>query len=196
MIRTLRWPLFLTVCAALAVGLLAVCSQGPAVGKETARAAAPFSRTTIDLGVVVSDLDKSLAFYTEAIGMQQAGSFQVSAKMAGEVGLTDGAPLDIHVLTLGDGESATKLKLMQVKGAKQPGKPGDNRYIHSQFGFRYLTIYVSDADAALARLRERGIKTVGATPAPIPDDIAPGKLLLTIVRDPDGNLVELIGPKK
>ena len=114
------------------------------------------------------------------------------AAFAKDVGLTS-AQLDVHILVLGKGENATKLKLMQLKGVET--KKSDNSFIHSQTGFRYLTIYINDTTAALARLDKAGVKPIAKTPAEIPKEIAPGAWL-TIIRDPDGNLIELAGPKK
>jgi lactoylglutathione lyase len=152
-----------------------------------------FSRTTIDLGCVVTDLEKSVRFYTEGIGFREVKGFDVPAGLATDAGLTDARPLSIRVLALGDDDSATKLKLMQVAGTLP--RTGDTDFIHSHTGFRYLTIMVADTDAALARLEKLGVKPIAKSPIALPDSLAPG-LHLTCVRDPDGNLVELIGPRK
>jgi len=154
---------------------------------------AAFPRTTIDLGCVVTDLDKSVRFYTEGIGFREAGGFEVPTALAADAGLTDSRPLSIRVLVLGDGPEATKLKLMQVAGTLP--RTGDNEFIHSHTGFRYLTIMVADTDAALARLAKLGVEPIAKAPVALPDGLAPG-LHLSCVRDPDGNLVELIGPRK
>jgi catechol 2,3-dioxygenase-like lactoylglutathione lyase family enzyme len=171
----------------LVLALLA-CSALPCLAAEPAA----FPRTTIDLGCVVSDLDASVRFYTEGIGFRELQGFSVEPPLATDAGLTDAKPLDIRVLTLGDGESATKLKLMHVAGT-EPRK-GDNEFIHSHTGFRYLTIVVADTDAALARLSKLGVKPIAKSPIALPDHLGKG-LFLTCVRDPDGNLVELIGPR-
>ncbi|MEX0669023.1 MAG: VOC family protein [Pirellulales bacterium] len=160
----------------------------PCVAAETTA----FPRTTIDLGCVVSDLDKSVRFYTEGIGFKEVGGFQLSADFAADAGLTDTKPLNVRVLVLGAGDAATKLKLMQVEGTAP--RPGDNEFVHSHTGFRYLTIVVADTDAALARLAKLGVKPIAKSPVPIPESIAKG-MSLTCVRDPDGNLVELLGPQ-
>lgn len=152
-----------------------------------------FARSTIDLGVVVSDLDKSAKFYTEAIGFAEAPGFSVPADFCADAGLTDNLALDIRVMVLGDGDSATKLKLMAVPGAAN--RKSDNSFIHSQLGYRYLTIYVADADATLERLKKAGIKPVAKGPVALPKGF-PAGMTLTVVRDPDGNLIELIGPTK
>ena len=153
---------------------------------------AAFPRTTIDLGCVVSDLGKSVRFYTEGIGFKEAGGFQVAAALAADAGLTDAKPLDVRVLVLGEGDTATKLKLMQIEGTSP--RSGDTEFIHSHTGFRYLTIVVADTDAALARLAKIGVKPIAKSPVTLPDSIAKG-MSLTCVRDPDGSIVELVGPR-
>ena len=165
-----------------------LCSALPCFAAEPAA----FPRTTIDLGCVVSDVDASARFYTEGIGFRELPGFSVEPPLAADAGLTDTKRLDIRVLVLGEGESATKLKLMQVAGTTP--RPGDNEFIHSHTGFRYLTIMVADTDAALARLAKLGVKPVAKSPVALPDHLGKG-LFLTCVRDPDGNLVELIGPR-
>lgn len=152
-----------------------------------------FASPTIDLGVVVSDIGKSAEFYTKVIGFKEQKGFSVPAPFAAKAGLTDNRRLDIRVFTLGDGPGATKLKLMQVKGAS--GVPGKNQFIESQFGFRYLTIMVADTTGSVKRASETGAKPIAEGTVAIPEDVAPG-MYLTIYKDPDGNFVELVGPKK
>ena len=163
----------------------------------SARAAEPvaFPSATIDLGTCVSDVEKSVRFYTEGIGFREVPGFSVSADIAAAAGLTDSKPLTIRVLVLGEGPGATKLKLMQVAGTSPRG--GDAEFIHSHTGFRYLTIMVSDTTAVLARLEKLGVKPIAKSPVSLPATLVPpGGQFLTVVRDPDGNLVELIGPRK
>ncbi|NBV46333.1 MAG: VOC family protein [Planctomycetia bacterium] len=162
-----------------------------------ARAADPvaFPSTTIDLGTVVSDLPKSVRFYTEGVGFRELPGFDVPAEIATAAGLTDNKPLAIKVLVLGEGPQATKLKLMQVAGTQPRG--GDTDFIHSHTGFRYLTILVPDTTAAVERLANLGVKPLAKSPVALPASLVPpGGQFLTVVRDPDGNLVELIGPRK
>jgi lactoylglutathione lyase len=183
-----------------ATAAVARFSQDAVTGAEIEKtavkaAAAEFAKSTIDLGVCVGDIEKSVKFYTEAVGFTENPGFGVPGPFCAEAGLTDGAPLDIKVLSLSSEETATKLKLMQVKGTKKPAAKGANEYVHSQQGFRYLTIYIADMTASLARLEKAGVKPIAKTPIAIPKEIADG-MYLTIVRDPDGNFVELVGPKK
>ena len=153
-----------------------------------------FASETIDPAIVVSDVAKAVDFYTKAIGFKEVKGFSVPADWTKDVGLTDGKTLDIHVLVLGEGKNAAKLKLMQVTDAKP--KRTDNKYVTSQFGMRYLTIQVSDIDAAL-----EGLKKASVTPATKGGAVAlpegfPKGVYLTLVKDPDGNMIELVGPRK
>ena len=149
-----------------------------------------FATATIDLGCVVSDIDEAVRFYTEAIGFRHVGGFEVSADFAADAGLTD-ASLDIKVLTLGEGPGATKLKLMQVSGG---GAKPVNEKINSTLGFSYITVFVNSTDAAMSRLKKAGVKPLAKGPATLPANLDPS-MALTVVRDPDGNFVELVGPK-
>ena len=148
-----------------------------------------FSRTTIDVGLVVSDINASLTFYRDVLGFQEVLQFDVDANLATTVGLTDHRPLHIHALVLGKEPSATKVKLMQIEG--EPGKKVDHSFIHSSLGLSYLTIFVKDLRIALDHAKQHGVEPIAKGPVPIPGD-----LHLALVRDPDGNLIELIGPFK
>ncbi len=155
-------------------------------------APADFPRTTIDLGVHVSDIHAAADFYANVIGFTEIDGFDVSAESATAAGLTDGRPLTVRVFVLGEGESATRLKLMEIPGVAPT--TSDNAYVHSQLGFRYLTIFIDDTNAALRRLRAAGRAPIADGPIPLGDD--PSGAYLSVVRDPDGNLIELIGPKR
>lgn len=152
-----------------------------------------FARTTIDLGMVVSDVNKSIAFYTEAVGFKEVPGFQVTGQFTADAGLADNHPVNVHVLVLGDGATATRLKLMELPAAAP--KRGDTKFIHSEFGFRYLTIGVTDMARAVARLEKAGVKPLGKCPIALPKSLS-AEAYLTVFRDPDGNFLEFVGPKK
>ena len=135
--------------------------------EEKEKPAGPFASQTIDLGVVVSDLEKSLAFYKGIVGMTEVPGFKVEGDFPKKVGLTDGAGLDIHVLVLGEGETATKLKVMQVK-SERPAKTLKQRHIHTNTGFSYITIMVTDVDAVLERAQKAGLSPTPKVPSASP----------------------------
>ena len=172
----------------LLLGCLAACLL--VLGASPSEpAAARFSRTTIDIGMVVSDIEASARFYQEAIGFTQVGDFNVAGDMAGDTGLTDYQAISVRVFALGKEPTATKLKIMAFPQA--PGKKVDNQFISSSQGYSYLTIFVADMTEALARL-----KTNAVAPVKKPYRLGNGNNYLTLVKDPDGNIIELIGPMK
>ena len=176
--------------------VLGVLALGVLLGRHTQTTAAEkaegaFASTTIDLGVVVGDLEKSAKFYTDVVGFKEVKGFAVPGDFCEDAGLTDNKPLTIRVFVLGEGASATKLKLMTVPGAKK----NSNEYVSSELGFRYLTIFIKDTTAALDRLKKADVKPLAKGPIAVPKEVAEN-IFLTVVRDPDGNLVELVGPKK
>lgn len=146
-----------------------------------------FADKPVDVGVVVSDLDKAAKFYTEAVGLTEVKGFSVTGEFCKKAGLTDGRPLKVRRFKVGDGPKATSIKLMQLPAAKPAA--AKTKYIHSQLGFSYLTVFVKDADAALARLKKAGAAVASDGVVPL----AGGGQGLILVRDPDGNLIELIG---
>ena len=170
---------------------LAAFSLAITVNLASASEPIVFPKTTIDIGMVVTDLDTSVAFYTDGIGFKESDGFQVDSTLAGSAGLTDNKPLDVRVLVLGNDKTATKLKLMQI--AKTSPRSGDNDFIHSHTGFRYLTIIIADTSAALSRLKKIGVIPLAKSPVTLPQNLVAG-MSLTCIKDPDGNLVELIGP--
>ncbi|MCP4263661.1 MAG: VOC family protein [Planctomycetes bacterium] len=155
----------------------------------TDRATSEFARTTIDLGIVVSDVEKAARFYKNALGFTEVPGFDVSKEMAGDSGLADYHAFSVRVLALGEEASATKIKIMEFSQA--PGKKVDNQFIHSSLGFSYLTIFVSDTTAAVERAKRAGIH-----PVKEPYQLGGGNFYLTLIKDPDGNIIELVGPKK
>ncbi len=166
----------------LALCLLAVtASSVPAAEEE-------FANKTIMVGMIVSDLEKSVAFYKEVVGMAQVDQerFSVDADFGKRSGLTDGLPINVEVLKLGSGEAATQLKLMTF-GKK--AKKQDNEYIHTHTGVQYITIFVKDLKPFIERIKKHKVKMLGETPIKLGE--ANGFIL---IKDPDGTFIELIGP--
>ena len=175
---------FLAIASLFALsGMLPLASLG-------AEGPAPsFSKLVIDIGVVVSDLDRSAAFYTNLIGFRETAGFNVPPDMGKKIGLTDHLGVKIRVFELGEGDSATKIKLMAFPdaGATKP----DRHFIHSTLGLNYLTIYSNDLTPTLGRLKAAGVKLLGESPVALG-----GGTFLVTFQDPDGSFIELIGPMK
>ena len=161
-----------------------------AVAPLSLRADEPvFSSPTVDIGMVAQDLEKSAKFYTDVLGLTETKGFTATPEKATAFGLTNNLGADIRVFVLGEGESATRLKLMSFPTA--PGAKPDQTYIHSTIGISYLTLRVADLDAMVARLKEAKVELLGQTPV-----LLGGSNYFVCVHDPDGNFIELIGPMK
>ncbi|MBP97468.1 hypothetical protein CMK18_16075, partial [Candidatus Poribacteria bacterium] len=52
-----------------------------------------FSKKTVDLGIVVSDLKQAAKFYIEVVGMKEVPGFKVPGKRVAQFGLTDNQPV-------------------------------------------------------------------------------------------------------
>ncbi|MCX8108750.1 MAG: VOC family protein [Verrucomicrobiae bacterium] len=147
-----------------------------------------FSKPVIDIGIVVRDSAASARFYTNAIGFTEVPGFPVSGELGKKIGLIDGHPVNVRVFVLGEGDLATRIKLLSFPNV--PSRSPDQDYIHSTLGIRYLTIYVNSIQRALERLKKAGVSPIGETPV----DLGGGTKIV-VVRDPDGNFIELIGPE-
>jgi len=71
-----------------------------------------FSSKLIGLGVVVSDLERSLDFYVNGIGMVKAYSFTINEEFSKRSGLSNGVPTAVTVLKLENSPEANEWKLM------------------------------------------------------------------------------------
>ncbi|HJK30241.1 MAG TPA: VOC family protein, partial [Methanocorpusculum sp.] len=83
----------------------------------------------------VFDLDRSMKFYAEALGLFEVG------RIAPETG-------DFIIVYLGDGTSGHKLELTWLRDREKPYDLGDNEF-HLAFG-------TDDYDGALAKHKEMG----------------------------------------
>ena len=161
-----------------------------AQAQEEKKPAGNYSAAVADIGIVVKDLEKSVKFYTEILGMKEVKGFNVPAEKAARFGLTDNQPATIRVFVLDQADGPkTKFKLMSFPQA--PGKMQDQKFIHSTVGVSYVTLFVTDMDQAIERLKKSKVKLLGETPS----DLG-GKTFITVFQDPDGNFIELIGPMK
>jgi len=148
-----------------------------------------FTDSTIHVGAVVTDLDASIAFYTDVIGMTKTGEFDVPADFGKASGLTDGLAFHVEVLGLKNEPGATQFKLMSFeKGAKTP----KSAHIEDALGMQYVTLMVTDLTPFVERIKAAGVPFLGETPIPLGDD---GNHFV-LVQDPDGTFIELIGPMK
>ena len=179
-------PLNLLIILLVGVAILTGCQEQASELAAQAEANATFASETIAVGVVVSDLEASLRFYLEALGMQRVSSFEIDEDFGRRSGLTGGVPFKVEVLQLGTGETATQWKVMTFGNRAEAQQ---NTHIHNRVGMQYITLFVNDLNAAIERLEAHNVTLLGETPTPLSD----GRHFV-LIQDPDETFIELIGP--
>ena len=144
-----------------------------------------FDRGIIEIGVVVSDLERSLNFYKNVVGMKQVGGFDIDEDFGKRSGLSNGEPFSVAILKLKDDDNSTEWKLMSF--GKKANHPASN-YIQDDLGMQYITIFVKSVKPFLKRIKEHKVKLLGDTPT----ELSEGRSFV-LIQDPDGTFIELIG---
>jgi catechol 2,3-dioxygenase-like lactoylglutathione lyase family enzyme len=152
----------------------------------SAYAQSNFTSKLIGLGVVVSDLDKSLDFYTNVIGMVKTGSFTINAEFSKRSGLANGDSAKVTILKLENSPEANEWKLMSF--GKKATHPKQN-FIQDDVGVQYITINVKALKPIIERLKAKNIPLLGSSPTQLNRNSQ-----FVLVQDPDGTFIELIGP--
>ena len=123
------------------------------------------AKSCIDIGIIVQDIGRSLAFYEGLLGLHKIG----------ETPLPFGR---MHRLAFGD----SFVKLIDPKTVPPAGAMG----LPKALGFRYLTFTVGNIEEVCATCEKAGV------PFEIPrHELMPG-VTIAMVRDPDGNVVEFV----
>ena len=144
-----------------------------------------FSNPAISVGVVVEDLQKSIDFYTQVVGMVKTGEFSVSKEQCTELGLTDSYQLDVTVLKPINSETSSEWKLMSL-GTKS--KHPKQKFMSDDTGIQYVTLFVKEIQPVLERAKNNNVKILSGQPSVLDD----GRKFL-LLQDPDGNFLEIIG---
>lgn len=139
------------------------------------------------IGLVCSDLNRSLDFYKNIIGMTETGGFEVDGQFGTDSGLSDGKPFSVKTLKLDNTPTATTLKLACCSDTTAV-KPA---YVTDSPGVRYLTFEVKSTKSIKEQLQKNGIRILGKGPVDMGDNQE-----LLLVQDPDGVFVEIIGGKE
>ena len=127
------------------------------------------TKDSIDLGIVIRDAERSLAFYRDTLGFTDAGSMP----MPGGGGT---------MYRLMCGTSTIKL----VHPGTEPPASAPPGGIPGAYGYRYWTISVSTLHEITDACAAAGAKVV------VPARALRDGISISIVEDPDGNWVEFL----
>lgn len=135
------------------------------------------------VGICVADLERSLAFYGEGLGLVEVARH--------EVGPEFGPLMELPGVELTSVMMSAPGLVIELLGFRTPTPigPSDRRPMH-QFGLTHLSFRVADLEATLERLRVLGGREVPGTRTPL----AMGSVTLDFVylTDPDGTRIELM----
>jgi catechol 2,3-dioxygenase-like lactoylglutathione lyase family enzyme len=123
------------------------------------------AKDSVDIGIFVGDINKSLDFYNGLLGLEKIEELQTGFGT-------------LHRLRFG----TTDVKLMDPKKVPPVGAIG----LEKQLGFRYITFVIRDLSDLCAALKDKGVEfTIPET------QIRPGTRI-AMVKDPDGNIIEFV----
>lgn len=138
------------------------------------------------LNVNCSDLDRSLAFYRDLLGLTQSTHTAPEAPQPGEAFGLEQAQWDAWILTGDRGYDGVVLDLLEWQVPPPAGSPP----VASALGFSRLGFVCPDLDDAHRRLVEAGVDCFGP---PHDVDVAGAPPVRAFVcADPDGTIVELV----
>jgi lactoylglutathione lyase len=135
------------------------------------------------IGICVSDLERSVRFYCDALGFEPAFSHQVGTEFATLMEV-EGVELESRMLVR-DGVT------IELLGFVSPGIVGDGeRRPMNQLGITHLSVRVDDVDRVASTIEEMGGTVVHSTRTTF--DGGGVRLDFVYCTDPDGVRIELM----
>jgi catechol 2,3-dioxygenase-like lactoylglutathione lyase family enzyme len=140
----------------------------------------PLLRLT-HIGICVSDVERSLRFYRDALGFRVEHELHVEGEPSDTLLRLRGVDLRAVYLQ----RDGVRIELLHF--ASPPAPPARTRAMHER-GLTHLSFRVADLDATMAALRAAGERILDETIIRMPEFRAAA----CFVVDPDGQLVELV----
>ena len=133
------------------------------------------------------DLERSLTFYRDLLGLKQNTHPIPSIPQRGDAFGLEQVLWDAWMLQSDLGNDGLSLDLLEWKVPKPAGRPPTEI---NETGFHHLTFAVPDLQACVERLRDAGVTIVGG---PIDMDLGKGRALRGDGESPDGVPLQIIG---
>jgi catechol 2,3-dioxygenase-like lactoylglutathione lyase family enzyme len=134
-------------------------------------------------GICVSDLDRSLRFYCDALGFDKAEQHDIGAEFAQLMDLSEVAVTSQFIR-----KGATAIELLSFR-QPEPFGDGERRAVN-QLGLTHLSFRVADVEAVAARIVALGGSRVDSSRTTI--DFGGTPLEFVYCTDPDGVRIELM----
>jgi catechol 2,3-dioxygenase-like lactoylglutathione lyase family enzyme len=136
-----------------------------------------------DLGVCVSDLERSRRFYCEGLGFDEVGSHHVGDEFAS---LMEVPGVDVDSVMLA--RDGVTVELLCFRAPGHVGEPV--RRSMNRLGLTHLSFRVDDIDAAASAVELAGGAVIAGTRTTL--DVAGTALDFVYCTDPDGTRIELM----
>jgi catechol 2,3-dioxygenase-like lactoylglutathione lyase family enzyme len=186
--RAMTRPIHRLVLAA-SLGLAALTGCGVAEA-QTAPSAATGRMVQPRLIIhVVPDLEKSVAFYTDAVGYDViAPPAELKASTLVHKAMATAATAQARAATLRIPGSNLQLQLVQFSGIE--GKPFTQR--HYDPGVTRFSVQVRDVNKAFNRVKDRGVTVDSTSVGPVFTQRPANNTQAVMMRDPDGFVLEFV----
>lgn len=139
------------------------------------------------IGITVSDMERSIAFYSEALSFTKISDVEVYGEEYEQLLGLFGVRLRLVRMQLGN-EVIELIQHLTPQGKKIPIDSRSN-----DLWFQHIAIVVRDMEQAYQQLRKFNVTHVSTAPQKLPDYIeAAAGIKAFYFRDPDGNTLELI----
>ena len=182
---------------ALMAAILAALTAVPAVAQSQASAAPAPSTSDIQpasavtavasVGIVVSDLDRALDFYTKVLTFERVSESETAGDAVEHLTGVFGARCRTARLRLGQ----ESIELTQYLAPEGRPIPVDSR--SNDRWFQHIAIVVSNIDRAYTLLREHHIRHASTGPQTLPAwNKNAGGISAFYFKDPDGHVLEVI----
>ncbi len=159
-----------------------------ALPPATPRAASlPVAQAVETVGMTVSDIDRSVAFFKNVLTFEPVSDTEVSGQEYDRLQGVFGTRMRIVRMRLGD----EQIELTEYLAPRGRPIPVDSR--SNDRWFQHVAIIVSDMDAAYARLRQHKVEHASPEPQRLPDwNPAAGGIEAFYFKDPDGHPLEIL----
>jgi catechol 2,3-dioxygenase-like lactoylglutathione lyase family enzyme len=154
---------------------------------EPRAASLPIAHSVQAIGMTVSDMDRSVAFFTDVLTFETVSDIEVAGEEYDRLQGLFGTRQRIVRLRLGD----EQIELTEYLAPRGRPLPVDSR--SNDRWFQHVAIIVSDMDAAYARLRQHKVEHASPEPQRLPDwNVAAGGIKAFYFKDPDGHPLEIL----
>jgi catechol 2,3-dioxygenase-like lactoylglutathione lyase family enzyme len=177
---------FIVFAFAAGVGLLA--GNAPTSSITAASRASDGSVSAVEaVSMVVSDADRSAAFFTEVLTFEKVSDVEVDGADYERLEAVFGLRLRVVCMKLG----REFLELLQFVAPEGRPVPVDSR--SNDHWFQHVAIIVRDMDQAYARLRQHKVRHASSGPQRLPDwNRNAGGIQAFYFKDPDGHALEIL----